>query len=458
MSDEQAGRPRGPYDQGVPRTTTARRDDARVTVAHAGAPGEEPRPAIRLRGSLAPLGYRNFALYWVGFLASNTGKNIELVGSVWLVSELTQSALMLGLLGLARSLPQLVLSPVAGVIADRVDQRRLLFLTQALAMAASTLVWILVVTGRVEVWQVYVEVVAQSAIQAFDAADRQALWPRLVPRSLLPDAVTLSVTGARSAAFIGPVIGGVAIATLGVAAPFGLNALTFLALMAGVVLMRNVPDAPRGIAASFRNELMEGLHYIRRTPLLRGLMRLEVVSNIFAINTVIITIVGRQVLDVGPEGLGGLLAADALGSIIGVAGVLVVGQPTRQGRFSVLCTLGYCGVMVVFALSPWYAMSFVALATSGVMDVLTAVTRNTIMQLSAPGHLRGRLMANMRVITGGIGPLAETQSGFSASLLGGPLALGVAAFALALAAGWTARSSPAFWTFSRDEPAPEPSS
>ena len=191
---------------------------------------DEPRPFVASSGNLRPLGYRNFALYWVGFVASHTGKNIELVGAVWLIYQLTGSPLALGVLGLARSIPQLILSPIAGVVVDRLDQRRLLFTTQGLSLIASLSLGILISAGVVEPWQVYLEIAAQSAILAFDAATRQALFPRLVPRSLLPEAVTLSVTAARSSAFLGPAIGGFMIAGLGVAAPFYANALTYLAL------------------------------------------------------------------------------------------------------------------------------------------------------------------------------------------------------------------------------------
>lgn len=417
----------------------------------AAAPPPEPRPFVNLPRGLSPLGFRNFLLYWIGFVASHTGKNMELVGAVWLTAQLTDSPLLLGVLGLCRALPQFVLSPFAGVIVDRVDQPRLLFITQALSLVASTALAILITAGRVEPWHVYVEVAAQSTILSFDAAVRQALFPRLVPRDRIPEAVTLSVTAARVSAFIGPAVGGVAIASLGLASPFVLNAITYVALMIGVALMRGVPPVPDREGMSFRNEMFEGLNYIRRTPVLRGLLRLEAVFSVFSVNAVIITVIATEVLHVGPEGLGGLLAADALGALIGVGSVLLLGQPARQGRFSILSTFAYAASLVVFAFSRNYVLSFVALAVSGITDVFTAVTRMTIMQLTAPPQMRGRLMANMRIVTGGLGPLAETQSGVLASLVGGPMAVIGAVGALILAASWTARANPAFWRFSRHE-------
>jgi MFS family permease len=419
-------------------------------------PVVEPVPAVRLPGSLRPLGHRNFALYWVGFAASNTGKHIEQLGSVWLIFELTDSPLALGLLGIARAVPSLILSPVAGVVVDRVDQRKLLFLTQFLALLASLALGLVIVSGAVEPWMVYLEVMAQGAITAFDAATRQALFPRLVARSELPEAVTLTVTAARTAALVGPLIGGVAIATWGVAAPFLLNGVTFLALMLAVVLMRGIPPLPERVRSTFRAELAEGIGYMRRKPVLNGLLRMEIVFNIFCINNVIIAIVGREVLGVGPTGLGGLLAAHALGSLIGVGSVLAFGQTQRQGRFTLVCSVAYAGALLVFSQSTSYVLSFIAITASGFMDVLMTVTRNTIMQLTAPGEMRGRLMANMRVVTGGIGPLGETQSGVLSALVGGSRALVIAATALAASAAIIARTNPTLWQFNRSDAAPPP--
>lgn len=414
-------------------------------------PPDGPIPSIRLPGNLEPLGFRNFLLYWIGFVTSNTGKNIELIGAVWLVSELTDSPFMLGLLGIARAVPQLLLSPVAGVVVDRLNQRKLLFFTQFASLIGSFVLGMLILTGNVQVWQVYVEVAVGAVIQSFDAATRQALFPRLVPRRLIPEAVTLQVSAGRTSAFVGPIIGGLAIAWAGVAAPFLLNAATFLALMGALVLMRGVAPRPERERSSFRRELTEGMHVILRSPVLSGLLKLEVVFNIFSINAVIITIIARDVLQLGPEGLGGLLSADALGSLVGIVTVLLVGQTDRQGRFSILCTFVYAAAIVLFAFSREYVLSFAALAITGVMDVLVTVTRNTVLQLAAPAHMRGRVMANMRVVTGGLSPLAETSSGALAGVVGGPAAAATAAVALAVAAGFTARANPELWRLRKSD-------
>jgi MFS family permease len=414
------------------------------------APQQEPTAFADLPRSLAPLGYRDFGLFWIGHTVSHTGKWIELTGAVWLVSELTSSLVLLGLLGIARALPAVALSPIAGVIADRVDQRRLLFATQGLGLVSSLALGVLIATGHVQLWHVYVQVTVQAAITAFDAVARLTLFPRLVSRSQIGNAVTLHATASRSSELIGPAIGGVAIASLGTAAPFFLNAATFTALMAALVVMhrlvRNQPHA----GSSLRTELTDGLRHMIRQPILSGLLQLEIAFGLLQMNAVMITIVSLNILDTGPEGLGGLLSAPALGALVGVGLLLGVGQARRQGRFVMLCSFAYAGALIAFALARAYWIAFGVLVAVGLIDTLMTVTRQSIMQLAAPSGMRGRVMANMRTVTGGMSQLANTQSGILAAALGPAAAIAVAGGALALAATGLARGNRALWAFSRD--------
>jgi len=411
---------------------------------------------VRLPGSLAPLGYRNYALYWFGLWSSNGGRWVEQTGSVWLVYELTNSAVLLGLLGVSKAVPTLLIAPFAGVIADRVDQRRLLFATQGLSLIASLVLGLLVLSGQVQLWQIYLEILLTSAISAFDVSARQALFPRLIPRDQLPSGVTLSSLAGRSSAVIGPAVGGLAIAFLGVAAPYLINAATFLVLMGAIIAMRNVAAQAVGEAAPFLTELREGLRYIRGTSVLSGLLRLEIVFGAFQVNPVIIAIIAREVLHVGPEGLGGLLSAPAVGALAGLICLLIFGHTKRPGRFVVIVQLLYSTALVLFALSGQYLVSFALLAATGFLDVLETVTRLSIAQLAAPARMRGRVMSNMRTVTGGIGPMAQTQSGILADAIGGPQALVVAAIALATSAATTVRANRALWSFSVAEVMTEP--
>jgi MFS family permease len=345
------------------------------------------------------------------------------------------------------------LTPIAGVIADRVDQRRILLATQSLALVLSLSLGLLVVTGRVELWHIYVQSAAQSAVFAFDMTTRQALFPRLVPRARIVEAVTLQSLAGRTSAMIGPAIGGIIIATLGEAAPFLLSTVTNLVLIGGVAWMRNVPRVAARATASVRAELADGLRYMLATPVLAGVLKLEIVYALFQMNPVMVTIIGRDVLGVGPEALGALLAADGVGALVGIAILLTVGRRTRPGRFVILTTLAYAAALLGFAAAPAYAVAFAALVVAGMFDTLTATTRNSIMQLVAPPEMRGRVIGNHGLVVRGLPPLAQAQSGFLAGLIGGPWAIVGAAGVLVAGSVLAGRTNRALMTWSPDEAA-----
>ena len=409
----------------------------------------EPKPFVNLPRGLAPLGYRDFALYWIGFATTATGRWIELTGLVWLVYELTDSPLLVGLLGAARALPSFPLSPIAGVVADRVNQRMMLFITQGLSLFASFALALLIVTGTVELWHIYVQVVIQAVIMNFDSAVRQALFPRLVPRDVLHRAVTLNVTAGRTSKFLGPAVGGLLIAGFGEASPFFVNAASFLGLMAAVYWMRAATPL-RAAAASFGGELAEGLRYILSTPVLRGLLQLEIVFGIFEMNPAMITIIGRQILTAGPQALGFLLSAPALGSFFGIFWLLYAKRTRRQGRFGIICMIAYSCVLAFVAFSSSY-LAYSGAGGHRLLEVILTVTRNTIMQLVAPPHMRGRVMANVGIVTRGINPLSETQSGFLAGWMGSTFAVLFAACAMGIAGGLTTVFNRDLWRFSFDD-------
>ena len=414
-------------------------------------PPPHHRPFATLPRNIAPLGIRNFAIFWIGFATSNAGRTMELVGSLWLTYELTSSPALVGLLGLARVVPSIVIGSVAGVVADRTDQRRLIMVTRIVGAAVSVALGVLIITGLVQLWHVYAKVLISAGNHTFDQAARHALFPRLVPRQLLPEAVTLSASAARLSTLMGPPIGGLAIATFGVAAPFLLNAATDVLQFGATALIRGVAPRTKAEGSSLRIELVEGLRHISHSPILRGLLTLEVVFHLFHVNSTMTTVIGREVLDVGPAGLGGLLAAPALGALLGIVLILVLGQPVRQGRFSFLCAFAYAGGLLILTLARDYAAVFVMLMVLGSLDSLIGVTRQSVLQLATPGRLRGRTTANTRLFTATSGELSHMQTGFVAGALGVPLALTGAAAALVVGGLLVRRNSPELWRFARDQ-------
>jgi hypothetical protein len=212
--------------------------------------------------------------------------------------------------------------------------------------------------------------------------------------------------------------------------------------------MRGVTRGRASPGSSFLGELNEGFRYMLGAPVLNGLLKLEIVYALFQVNPVIITIVARDVLGVGPEGFGALLSALAGGALLGTGVLIAFGAGDRPGRFVAFATLAYAGAMLAFAVGGSYLVAFGALIVIGVFDAWVSIIRNSIMQLAAPGRMRGRVMANQGTIVRGLGPLAQTQSGALAGALGGPVAVIVAAGVMTVAATVVARANRALWTFS----------
>ncbi len=397
---------------------------------------DDPIPLFRLPRGLGPLGYRNFGLYFLGQVGTNAGNWMEQTAVVWVLYQLTGSALLLGLVGIARAVPFFVFSPIAGMLSDRIDQRKMLYVTQGSGALTSLALGILVATGHVQAWHVYLQVFLQTSISAFDAANRQSLFPRLVPRSRIAASVTLNSTAARASNVVGPAVAGVLLASIGDAAPFFANAATFLLLMGAVALMRDVPaQAPRA-RPSMRGEFGEGFAFMIHSPVLVAVLKLAAVYSLFSANPVIIAVVARQVLGTGALGLGQLLSAPGLGALLSGAVLLYVDPSRRQGAVLYASAIGYVAALLLFAASHTFALSLVALVAVGFLNALFAITRASIVQLAAPPKMRGRVIGNALTINRGFGPLAQTESGSLAAFVGAPLALvgGAAAIAIAVAA------------------------
>src|SRR3979411_1066688 len=250
---------------------------------------------------LAPLGHRNYALYWVGQLVSMSGTWIELTATTWLLYQLTDSPFLLGLGGLFRGAPIFVFALIGGTVADRVERRRLLLITQSASVVTSLALGILVVTGHVVFWHVYAISLINATIAAFDAPGRQSLFPMLVPRGQLQNAITLNAMLFQTGQLVGPAVAGILIARVGIAAPFFVNAASYFAIIGGLLAMRIPPITVRPLRGSIRSELVGGLRYVRANTVLPLVLAMEATFSIFGHNQALMTIFARDVLGTGPE-------------------------------------------------------------------------------------------------------------------------------------------------------------
>jgi predicted MFS family arabinose efflux permease len=374
---------------------------------------------IRVPPGLAPLGHRNYALYWVGQLVSMSGTWIELTATTWLLYQLTDSPFLLGLGGVFRAAPIFALALLGGTVADRVERRRLLLITQSASVVTSLALGALVVSGQVVFWHIYAISLVNATIAAFDAPGRQSLFPTLVPPGQLQNAITLNSMLFRSSNLVGPAVAGILIARVGVAAPFFVNAVSYFAIIAGLLAMRipAVTPRPRG---SIRDELVGGLRYVRASAILPLILAIEAALSVFGHNQALITIFARDVLETDAEGLGLLLSAIGAGAIAGMVLLIFVGDVRRKGAFMLGAGALYAAMLLVFAWSRSFTLSLAVLVLLGFADATWGTMRNAIAQLAAQDAYRGRVMSLIVIVSRGLTNASQLQTGVATALVGAP--------------------------------------
>jgi MFS family permease len=362
----------------------------------------------------------------LGQIVSVTGSQMQFVAINWHVYILTKSAFALGLVGLFRGVPIIVCSLAGGVLADAFDRKRLMVVTQTIMLTTAALLTAITLAGLQSVWPIYVLSAIASAAQAFDTPARQALMPTLVPTEDFPNAVSLGIIVFNVATIAGPAIAGFVLAESGPAIIYGINALSFLAVIAALIAMSTSgkPDLEieRKDALSF-GALKEGLKFVWRTPIIVQTMTLDFAATFFASATLLLPIFAQERLHVGARGYGFLAAAPAIGSVLTALVMARLGTFNRQGRLVVYSVAVFGVATAAFGASRVYWFSLMMLAVTGAADTVSTVLRQTIRQLVTPNHLRGRMTSiNMMFFMGGP-QLGELEAGVLASIIGAPLSV-----------------------------------
>jgi predicted MFS family arabinose efflux permease len=360
-----------------------------------------------------------------------SGTWIELTATSWLLYQLTDSPFLLGLNGVFRAGPIFAFALIGGTVADRVERRRLLLFTQSASVVTSLALGALVVSGQVVFWHVYVISLINATIAAFDAPARQSLFPMLVPRGQLQNAITLNAMLFQSGLLVGPAVAGILIARVGIASPFFVNAISYFAIIGALLAMRIPPIAPRGPLGSIRAELVGGLRYVRASAILPLVLAIEATLSIFGHNQALITIFARDVLGAGPEGLGLLLSSIGAGAIAGMVVLVLVGDIRRKGAFMLASGSVYALTLLIFAWSRSFPLSVAVLAVLGFADATWGTLRNAIAQLAAEEAYRGRVMSLVVIVSRGLTSASQLETGVATALLGAPGAATVGALAIA---------------------------
>ncbi len=388
------------------------------------------------------LRHRDYRLLWAAEVVSTLGTQVQRVAIAWHVFELTGDPLQLGLLGLCRFVPLLLFGIAGGVVADRHDRRRTLVVSQLVLLLTSATLAGLTRAGAVDLLAIYAITALSATVGAVANPTRQALVPLLVPRAELGGAMTMNILGGQVAAVAGPAVGGVIIAQAGLAAAYGLDALSFAAVVGAVLAMRARPAAApsplRGWEAA-----REGLRFLRESPVLLGVMSLDFLATFFGASTTLMPIFADRVLGVGPSGLGLLLAAPAAGAVVGSAVMGVARLPARPGLGVLVAVAVYGGCVLGFGLSRVFWLSLLALAGSGAADAVSMALRHTLRNLATPDALRGRIAAAHSTFAAGGPQLGEFEAGVVAALAGAPAAVALGGAGTVLAAAAVAARVPA---------------
>jgi len=377
-----------------------------------------------------------FRLFWLGTVFSQIGTRGTVAANLWQVLQLTNSTLQVGLVGLAEALALLLLAPLGGVVADRIDRRTLLQVTQSTSLLASLALTLLTISGHVQAWHIYTAVVVISAAQSFEGPARQAIIPALVSKERLVDAFALVNPTRELAILLGPSFAGILIAAVGAGWVYAFDALTYGALVAvlGVIALPRV--APAGKHQSVWRSIVEGFGYVKRRRLVWQLMSLDFSATFFSAYRVILPSLARDILHVGASGYGLLSAAPALGAIAGSAVVFRMRRIRRKGALVLGATIGYALAAMLLAQVPVFGIALLAAVSLGVFDAITTTLRQAVVQLDTPDSLRGRVTSAYQMVSRGGPSLGQAQMGALAGSLGAPLALTVGASVTLFYAVW----------------------
>ncbi len=374
-----------------------------------------------------PLGsfeFYEFRLVLVSFMVGFVGFQMRQVTNLWLIYEITRSPLSLGLLGVFQFAPMLLLVFVGGSVADMVDRRNLLILTQVGNFLLAAVLAALAITGNIEVWHIYATTLVTAAVNTFEGPARMAMLPRLVPRTHLMNAITLNQAARHGSMLVGPALGGLLIGWVGPGWTYAAVSVVFVPTVGALFLLKPMPPDPevrrRGMSVK---SMLEGFRFVFGTQVILAMMLLDVVAMLFTHHRGLVPIFAEDILNVGTFGFGVLMSAPAAGFLIGSAVLLIAGDIRHKGMVVVGTYVAYLGAMAIFATSTTYWISLLALAAVGGLDGVGAIMRSTILQGAVSDEIRGRATAVMQLSNRGGPSMGQLMLGSMAAAITAPIAL-----------------------------------
>ena len=377
----------------------------------------ESRVALAVRA----LRHRNFQLFFAGQLISLIGTWMQTVAQSWLVYRMTGSAFLLGAVGFSSQIPVFIMAPVGGIVADRLNRQRIVISTQTVSMILAGILAALTLSHRVQVWQIMVLAASLGVVNAFDIPARQAFLIDMVGREDLMNAIALNSSMFNGARVIGPAVAGILVASIGEGWCFFANAVSYLAVIAGLLLMRIVHPAKLATQGSPLENVIEGFAFARNTGPIRAiLLLLGVVSFVGMPYTVLMPVFADQILHGGARGLGILMGATGIGALLGAVSLAARVGIKGLGRLIAMCAGGFGLSLALFSFSRIFWLSTLLLVPVGFFMMVQMASSNTLIQSMVPDRLRGRVMSVYSMMFMGMAPFGALSAGSVAHHLGAP--------------------------------------
>jgi MFS family permease len=400
------------------------------------------------------LHHRRFVLLWVGLMISIAGSQMQVAALLWQIRSLTDQPIALGGIGLARIVPVITFSLVGGAVADTVNRRHILLVTQTIQTLTALALAFLTFNGNISLWQIYLLTAIQAAAVAFDLPARQALVPNLVPAADLPSAFSLQSIAFQVGAIVGPALSGLVIAYLGQGYTYLINTVSFLAVILALILIGDIPQKVRaaGQAVVSLYAIKEGVQFILTHPIILSSMVLDFFATFFSSANTLLPFYVKDILHLGVVQYGWLSAAQSIGAVGTGLVISQVSELRRQGQKFLISVVAFGLATILFGLSKSFWMAMFALILVGAADSVSTIIRNTIRQLQTPDYIRGRMTSVNQIFFQGGPQLGEIEAGAVAQLFGIPFSIISGGIGCIIAVALIVRRWPQIRYYNGDEP------
>ena len=381
------------------------------------------------------LNHRNYQYFFTGQLLSLIGTWMQSVAQAWLVYRLTGSTVLLGLISFSGQIPVFLFATIGGAIADKYNRQRILQITQTIAMILATTLTILTLTGMIEVWHIFVLSALLGLTNAFDIPTRQAFIVDIVRRGDLTNAIALNSSMFNGARIVGPAVAGLLVATVGEGWCFGINAVSYIAVLTGLFLIKIQTQKKVPVPGSAISNIVEGFRFVAKTSPVRSLLLLlGVVSLMGSPYAVLMPIFADQILKGGVSGLGILMGASGVGALAGALALAARKSLKGLGRWIAFASAGFGTCLILFSFSRSFWLSAAFLVPAGFAMMIQMAASNTLVQSMIPDNLRGRVMAVYSMMFMGMAPLGAMFAGTLAQNIGAPYTVAIGGAVCILAA------------------------